>query len=199
MNVIKRNRDQNHQYFEENKTQRNTYEVLFQQRFNDASKLEFKNSLSDFNRKFLGNENFLNAKQDNYFSELSYVKPMDKMIWVLGADFQGNKFTPQCFGQFQIQKFENNSFGLFLQNSLKLEKTTVESGIRSDFTKSHGSFFLPQIAVIHHFNEHWATRGGIGFGYKVPNALAPQVYDFPLESLLQKQLSDKKNRKIGRL
>lgn len=184
MNVIHGNPDQNHQYFEENKTRRNTYELLFQQKFSDKSKLDFKNSWSDFNRKLSSNENDLSARQQNYFSELSFVKPMDKMIWVLGADFQGNQFTPESFKHFQIPKFENNSFGLFLQNTLKLQKTTIESGIRNDFTKNYRSFFLPQVAVIHRFNENWATRAGVGFGYKVPNSLAPQITDYPLEKLL---------------
>lgn len=184
MLVIKGNPDQNHQYFEENKTRRNTYEFVFQQKFSDHSKLEMKNSWSDFKRKFSSNENFLDANQQNYFSELSFIKPMNKMIWVLGADFQGNKFSPENFQNFQIPAFENNSFGLFLQNTLKLQKTTIESGIRNDFTKNFGSFFLPQVALIHHFNENWAARAGVGLGYKIPNALAPQIIDYPLENLL---------------
>lgn len=184
MNVIKGNADQIHQYFEENKTKRNTYELIYEQKLNDNSKLAFKNSLSDFKRDFSSNENFVNAKQLNYFSELSYVKPSDKMIWVLGMDFQGSKFTPESFKNFQIPQFENNSFGMFAQNTLKLNKTTIETGLRSDFTNHYGSFFLPSIAFIHHFDEHWGMRGGVGLGYKVPNALTTTVYDYPLENLL---------------
>lgn len=184
MAVIKGNADQIHQYFEENKTKRNTYELIYEQKLNDNSKLAFKNSLSDFKRDFSSNENFVNAKQQNYFSELSYVKPSNKMIWVLGMDFQGSKFTPQSFKNFQIPQFENNSFGMFAQNTLKLNKTTIETGLRSDFTNHYGSFFLPSIAFIHHFDEHWGMRGGVGLGYKVPNALTTTVYDYPLENLL---------------
>lgn len=184
MLVIKNNPDAVHQYFEQNKTQRNTYELVYEQKLNDNSKLSFKNSLSDFKRNFLSNENFLNAKQENYFSELSWVKPAEKMIWVLGMNFQGSKFKPESFKNFQIPQFENNAFGIFAQNTLKLQNTTIETGLRSDFTNHYGGFFLPQIAVIHHFDEHWAARGGVGLGYKVPNALAPQVYDYPLEKLL---------------
>lgn len=184
MNVIKGNQDRIHQYFEQNKTNRNTYELIFDQKFGDNSKLSFKNSLSDFQRDFSSNENFLNAKQRNYFSELSYVKPANKIIWVLGMDFQGSKFTPESFKYFQLPQFENNSFGIFAQNTLRLDKTTIETGLRSDFTNHYGGFFLPQIAIIHRFNENWAARGGVGLGYEVPNALAPQVYDYPLETLL---------------
>lgn len=184
MNVNNGKANQTHQFFEENKTQRNTFELLWDQKFEDNSKLTFKNSLSNFNRNFTSNQNYIKAKQLNYFSELSYVKHANKMTWVLGADFQGSKFTPVNFQSFQIQQFENNSFGLFVQNSVKLNKTNIETGVRQDFTNQYGSFFLPQVAVIHHFNEHWATRAGIGLGYKVPNALAPSVYDYPLENIL---------------
>lgn len=184
INVIDGRTDQNHQFFETNKTQRNTYELIYDQKFKDNSKLTFKNSLSSFNRNFSSNQNFLNAGQQNYFSEASYVMHKNTMSWVFGLDFQGSKFAPKSFGNFQIPKFENSSTGLFVQNSLKFNKTNIETGIRQDFTKNFGSFFLPQVAIIHHFNEHWATRAGIGLGYKIPNALAPSVYDYPLEKIL---------------
>jgi iron complex outermembrane receptor protein/outer membrane receptor for ferrienterochelin and colicins len=47
-----------------------------------------------------------------------------------------------------------------------IKKATIESGIRTDFTNRYGSFFLPSLAGIYHFDEHWAARGGIGLGYK---------------------------------
>lgn len=184
ISVINGNTDQIHQFFEKNKTERNSYELIYEQKFDDKSKLAFKNSLSTFNRNFTSNKNFLEAKQKNYFSELSFVKPINKMTFVLGTDFQGNQFTPEKFNEFQIPEFQNNSFGLFIQNSYKLKETIIETGMRQDFTNHFGSFFLPQIAVIHHFNENWGIRGGVGLGYKVPNALSPSVYDYPLEKLL---------------
>ena len=195
IDVIKGNSDQIHQYFEQNKTQRNSYELIFDQKFSDHSKLTFKNSLSNFNRNFSSNTNFLDAKQKNYFSELTFVKPIKKMTFVLGTDFQGSKFTPEDFQNFKIPKFENNSFGIFLQNSIKFDKTNIETGIRQDFTNHFGSFFLPQVAVIHHFNENWGIRGGIGLGYKVPNALTPQMYDYPIENLLPINLKTTKAEK----
>ena len=99
----------------------------------------------------MGNENFLNAKQDNYFSELSYVKPMDKMIWVLGADFQGNKFTPQSFGQFQIQKFENNSFGSVSYTHLDVYKRQAHNSLCTNHIYEFGNEvqrhkWLPKLA-----------------------------------------------------
>ncbi len=184
MLVIKNNPDAQHQYFEQNKTARNTFELNFEQKFSDRSKLAFKNSFSSFQRDFSSNENFLNARQQNYFSELSFVKPTDKMIWVIGVDLQGSKFTPQEFKMFQIPEFSNNVFGIFAQNTLKFQKATIETGLRSDFTDHFGSFILPSIAAIYHFNENWGARAGVGLGYKTPNALSPQVYDYPLEKLL---------------
>lgn len=198
MAVIKGNSGGTHQYFEQNKTRRNTYELIFDHNFADHSKLSFKNSLSDFRRDFSSNNNYLDAKQQNYFSELSYVKPADRMIWVLGMDVQGNKFSPQRYQSFQIPQFENSSVGIFAQNTLKLENTTVEAGLRSDFTSHYGSFFLPQVGIIHHFNENWGARAGVGLGYKVPNALAPQVYDYQLENLLPINISaTKAERSVG--
>lgn len=184
MQVINGNSNVNHQYFEQNKTKRNSYELIFEQKFNDNSKLSLKNSISNFDRNFLSNNNLLKAKQNNYFSELSYIKNIQKSTLVIGTDVQGSKFSPKDYQFFQIPQFENNSFGIFIQNSIKFNNTNIEAGIRQDFTNNYGNFFLPQIAVIHHFNERWAARAGIGLGYKVPNALSPSVYDYPIENIL---------------
>lgn len=184
MQVINGNSNVNHQYFEQNKTKRNSYELIFEQKFNDNSKLSLKNSISNFNRNFLSNNNLLKAKQTNYFSELSYIKNIQKSTLVIGTDVQGSKFSPKDYQFFQVPQFENNSFGIFIQNSIKFNNTNIEAGIRQDFTNNYGNFFLPQIAVIHHFNERWAARAGIGLGYKVPNALSPSVYDYPIENIL---------------
>lgn len=184
MQVINGNSNVNHQYFEQNKTKRNSYELIFEQKFNDNSKLSLKNSISNFDRNFLSNNNLLKAKQTNYFSELSYIKNIQKSTLVIGTDVQGSKFSPKDYQFFQVPQFENNSFGIFIQNSIKFNNTNIEAGIRQDFTNNYGNFFLPQIAVIHHFNECWAARAGIGLGYKVPNALSPSVYDYPIENIL---------------
>lgn len=184
MQVINGNSNVNHQYFEQNKTKRNSYELIFEQKFNDNSKLSLKNSISNFDRNFLSNNNLLKAKQTNYFSELSYIKNIQKSTLVIGTDVQGSKFSPKDYQFFQVPQFENNSFGIFIQNSIKFNNTNIEAGIRQDFTNNYGNFFLPQIAVIHHFNERWAARARIGLGYKVPNALSPSVYDYPIENIL---------------
>jgi outer membrane receptor for Fe3+-dicitrate len=81
MQVINGNSNVNHQYFEQNKTKRNSYELIFEQKFNDNSKLSLKNSISNFDRNFLSNNNLLKAKQTNYFSELSYIKNIQKALW----------------------------------------------------------------------------------------------------------------------
>ncbi|QRA41337.1 TonB-dependent receptor plug domain-containing protein [Chryseobacterium cucumeris] len=195
MQVIEGNSNMIHQYYEQNKLQRNTYELTYQQNLNDHSKIEFKNSLSHFNRNFSSNDNFLTAEQTNYFSELTFVKIMKNMTWVFGTDFQGNKFQPKEAGIFHIPKFENSSFGMFIQNTLKFDKATIETGLRNDFTNHYGSFFLPSIAVIYHLGKLWAVRGGIGLGYKVPNALAPQMTDYPLESLMPIDLKTTRSEK----
>ncbi|OWK74417.1 hypothetical protein CBW16_03135 [Flavobacteriaceae bacterium JJC] len=183
MKVIGGKPDDQHQYFEKNTLQRNTGELVYQQKLNDNSKIEFKNSISNFNRKLSSADSFLDAAQKSYFSELTFTKPVNKLNWVLGADFQGSKFTPKSYSNFSIPEFENNSIGLFLQNTVKLDKITIETGLRNDFTNHYGGFFLPSVAAIYHFDSQWAARGGIGFGYKIPNALSPQMVDYPLENL----------------
>ncbi len=59
----------------------------------------------------------------------------------------------------------------------------METGLRLDHHFDYGDFILPRIALFHRFNESWATRFGIGMGYKTPNALAPQNVEYDIEKI----------------
>jgi iron complex outermembrane receptor protein/outer membrane receptor for ferrienterochelin and colicins len=59
----------------------------------------------------------------------------------------------------------------------------MEAGLRLDHLNEYQDFLLPRIALFHRFNEEWATRFGVGLGYKTPDPLAVQNTEYPIEQL----------------
>lgn len=184
MAVINGNKGGIHQFFEKNITNRNTGDILVEQFLGNGKKLEFKGSLSSFTRTINTTTHSFKGNQLNYFSEVSLFIPKDKNSWVMGINATGDKFKKLPSDPILFSDFDNNTVGAFTQFTGKiLEKTTLEAGLRADHHFQYGDFVLPRVAILHRFNEHWATRLGIGLGYKTPNALTPQNVDYDIQTI----------------
>jgi iron complex outermembrane receptor protein/outer membrane receptor for ferrienterochelin and colicins len=183
--VIKNKTDNVHQFFEENKTIRNTGELIIEQTFAHKIKATIKGSASSFDRKIITNKHFFSGNQLNYFTEASLLVPKEKTDWVAGINLIGDRFEKKAVSDpTPINNFSNNTYGAFLQLTLHLPgNSLLESGLRADHHNDYGTFVLPRIAYFHRFNEAWASRLGFGMGYKTPNALAPQNVEYDIEQL----------------
>jgi outer membrane receptor for ferrienterochelin and colicins len=169
-------------FFEENNIARNSTDAVLTSNLPKNIKLEIKTSYSTFNREIITNIHKFKGTQHNFFSEASVLIPYKKHNIVAGINFIDESFIKKPSQPILINNFNNSTFGLFVQNTIKLnENTVIEAGIRNDVTKNYGNFFLPRVAAIYHFNEHWGARAGIGFGYKIPNALNNQITDEPIQ------------------
>jgi iron complex outermembrane receptor protein/outer membrane receptor for ferrienterochelin and colicins len=74
--------------------------------------------------------------------------------------------------------------GAFAQATINMPVNTIlEAGIRTDHHNRYGNFVLPRVALFHRFNKQWATRFGVGWGYKTPNPLAVQTVDYPIQDI----------------
>lgn len=173
-----------HQFFEENKTKRNTGEFIVESNLSSRLKGTIKTSLSDFDRTIQTNTHFFHGKELNYYSEASALLSYDKTDWVGGLNFIGDQFTKKPSDPVLLNNFSNQTVGAFLQNTYRLrENDILETGLRLDHHFTYGNFVLPRIAYFHRFNEQWASRFGFGMGYKTPNALAPQTIEYNIEQL----------------
>jgi iron complex outermembrane receptor protein/outer membrane receptor for ferrienterochelin and colicins len=173
-----------HQYFEENKTKRNTGEFIVESNLSSRLKGTIKTSLSDFGRIIQTNTHFFHGKELNYYTEASALLSYDKTDWVGGLNFIGDQFTKKPSDPVLLNNFSNQTLGAFLQNTYRLrENDILETGLRLDHHFTYGDFVLPRIAFFHRFNEQWASRFGFGMGYKTPNALAPQTIEYNIEQL----------------
>ena len=184
MQVLDGQEDSIHQFYERDKSNRHTGDIIIEQQLGKGSKLEIKGSLSSFARSIRTNTHYFKGNQMNYFSEASLFIPKGKYSWVMGINAIGDRFKILPSDPVSLKGFDNNTIGAFTQVTAKLgDATTVEAGIRADHHTQYGDFLLPRLALFHRFNEHWATRWGIGFGYKTPNPLVEQNEDYKIEQL----------------
>lgn len=101
-----------------------------------------------------------------------------------GLNAVGDRFKKGPSDPVLINDFSNNTFGAFSQLTANLSAPTiVEAGLRLDHHQDYGNFVLPRVALFHRFSEQWATRIGLGLGYKTPNALAQQTVEYSIEDI----------------
>jgi outer membrane receptor for ferrienterochelin and colicins len=196
--LINKKADNIHQFFEENNIARTTVDAILSSTLPHNKKLEIKTSYSSFLRDINTNFHQFKGEQNNFFSEASILIPYKKNNIVAGINFISESFIKKPSQPMPLNDFGNSTFGLFVQNTYKInDETVIEAGIRNDITKNYGNFFLPRLAFIHHFNKHWGTRAGIGFGYKIPNALNTQITDAPIQSILPLATTVQAEKSIG--
>ena len=173
MQVINGNTDNNHQYFERNKTFRISTQLSFTHKIDEESRVNFKNTLGYFDRQ-LGEPGFnFKGKQLSSFSEVNYVRNGEKISWVAGANLITDHFTaepPQNNLDYGL-----TTIGAFVQNTYKATNWfSVESGIRVDNNTpapakpTSGLFFLPRANALFKITDHLTSRIGGGLGYKMP-------------------------------
>jgi len=182
--VLRGEKNSSHQYFENNKTKRNTGELIIESNLSSRLKGTIKTSLSNFDRTIETDTHFFHGQELNYYTEASVLLSADKMDWVGGINFIGDEFRKKVSDPILLHDFDNRTVGAFLQNTFRFKENDIlETGLRLDHHFNYGNFVLPRIALFHRFNEAWASRFGIGAGYKTPNALAPQNVEYDIEQL----------------
>lgn len=198
MQVIKGNKDDLHQFFEKNKTTRNTGDLLVDRTIGNGNRLELKASASSFDRSIATHVHYFKGNQLNYFTEASILITGNKYSVVAGVNAAGDRFKVLPSDPVALTNFDNNTVGAFAQATVNMPVNTIlEAGIRTDHHNHYGNFVLPRIALIHRFNEQWATRMGVGFGYKTPNPLSVQMVDYPIEELQPLPAGIKAEKSIG--
>ncbi len=193
MMVLDGKPDAVHQFFENNRIHRNSLELSMKRNLAPHSRIEWKNSVSLFKRTITGNEPDFTGRQLNYYSEIS----LQAHNLIAGVNATGDRFTTLS-QPLLLKDFHNNTIGAFVQQTWYLrEETLLEFGLRNDYHFTYGNFLLPRVSFFHRFNEQWATRWGVGFGYKTPNALAPQNIDIPIRQIQSLPETARSEKSVG--
>ncbi|GGB84862.1 TonB-dependent receptor [Dyadobacter sediminis] len=169
IHFIKGQQENGHTYFEKNKTGRISTQFVLDHIFGKHEHFIVKNSLSYFNRKLTTPGYQFNGTQYASFTEASYANHGDKMEWIAGANLWTDQFREKAFPGTSNRDYSLNTFGAFVQNTLKAAKWLhIESGVRADYIMDYGFAFLPRVSALFKFGPAFTSRLGGGIGYKAP-------------------------------
>ncbi|TDG36674.1 TonB-dependent receptor [Pedobacter changchengzhani] len=190
--VIKNGADANHQYFEQNKTARNTSTLDVDYKTGEQDLLKLKTSFNYFKRDVAIPSYQFNGTNYNVYTDASYLKTLKNQSLIFGANLVFDKFTEQNQTPSLAKNFISKTGGLYAQQTLDIsEKFKLETGLRGDLVNYYNAnynktefFILPRISALYRFNDHWSSRIGGGLGYKTPTLFTEETETFQYQNLL---------------
>lgn len=169
MEVLKGNSNADHVFTEENNSERYSTQFLFRNE-NDKFNINFKNSVSFFDRELIIPDYQFSGNQLSSFTEIQFSSVNnEKSDWQFGANHYYEAFNETSLNPLNIRDYSHHTIGTFIQNTTDFTpKFTMESGFRADYDFTHGSFLLPRLSLLYRLNNKLTTRVGGAMGYKLP-------------------------------
>jgi len=159
-----------HQYFNQNKSLRNTADAVWEKIFEKGGQLTIKANASYFDRSIITNVFGMKGKQSSWYSEIAYSKKTNAHNLVTGINFNGENFTKKLPDSSALPNDNISTIGAFIQDDWKLsQQLTLQSGLRVDQNSKYGNFVLPRLSIMYKANNKVTMRIGGGAGYKTPS------------------------------
>jgi iron complex outermembrane receptor protein len=185
MKYIEGESDSTHSYFEKNITNRYSTQLSVEHIVNKKTKLNFKNSVSYYNRSVQIPHYLFSGVQLSSYSEININYNAEKTEWIGGVNFLTDKFTQEKHDTIIPVNYNQNTIGAFVQNTWNASKIiTLETGLRGDYQNDHGFFLLPRISALFKINNHFSSRIGGGLGYKIPNVFTEDAEKIQFKNVL---------------
>jgi len=198
MSVLKGIKNTTHQYFDQNKTTRNTADAVWEKKFEDGGMLTVKGNYSIMDRDIATNTFGMGGKQSSWYSELAYAKKMDAHTLVMGVNFNGEAFTKKTPDSSFLPNTAFNTIGAFIQDDWKMNNAfTLQSGLRIDQNNDYGTFVLPRLSLMYKVNPKVTMRIGGGEGYKTPSLFSSEVDERDIPNILGFGQNIKSEKSIG--
>lgn len=178
MKVLSNQKDATHRFFIQNKSFRNTVDVIHENKFGTNGNLTFKASTSKLNRDIVTDIFGMKATQASWYSEAAYAKKMEHLTFVTGVNWNGESFSKKQPDSSLLKNYTNNTIGAFAQADFKTGKFTVQPGMRADwvqFDSYKKIMMLPRLSMMYKANSHVTMRLGGGLGYKIPTPFTAEV------------------------
>ena len=173
-----------HQYTEENNSKRLSTQLVYQTQLDSVSSLEFKNSVSFFDRNLTVPDFNFDGQQTNTFSEITYNKASKKTDLIIGANLYTSNFDENENALLQRDQ-KDVTFGAFVNNIYDIsEDWILETGLRADYNTDFGFFPLPRISLLYKKNSGFSSRIGGGLGYKIPDIFTEEAEYINFENVL---------------
>jgi outer membrane receptor for ferrienterochelin and colicins len=168
--------DAQHQFFIQNKTLRNTGDLVWENHLENDAVFSAKASANFSTRDVSTNVFGIKAGQFLWYSDLSYTKKIKKHNSVFGVNFNGEDFKKHQPDSSLFPGESSNTIGLFAQDDWKFtNQLTVQAGLRLDHNSRWGSFVLPRLSMMYKPNAKLTMRLAGGLGYKTPTLFSSEL------------------------
>ncbi len=172
-------------YYEQNKTNRFSTQFVIDHQLNNDSKLNFKNSVSYYDRSIKIPTYTFSGAQLSSFSELSYNKKQQNTEWIGGLNYWTDKFAQANVVSAKAVDYNYTTVGAFIQNTWNAtDKLVLETGLRGDYQNKYGFFALPRISALFKVNSMLSARLGGGLGYKSPTVFTEDAEKIQFRNVL---------------
>ena len=172
MNVIREEADSMHQYFEKNIIENYATDLQVKSQLKNNQSVSFKASADYLKRSFNTNYSELRAGQWSAYSELYYSITSRRDNFIIGADYQLDRFKRSPGDTSSFINHIYHTAGLFAQyNYVIPDRLNLQVGLRGDYQSKYGFFVLPSAALLVHANKEVSVRINWGSGYVVPDIL----------------------------
>ncbi|MEZ5107122.1 MAG: TonB-dependent receptor [Draconibacterium sp.] len=187
MDVINGKPDAEHVFTEENTSERYSTQFAFVNS-HDERTFSIKNSVSYFDRELSIPDYRFSGNQLSSFTEALFIlRKNENSDWQFGANHYYESFNEDPQDTVAARDYSHSTFGGFIQNTTDFSpKITLESGFRTDYDITHGSFFLPRLSLLYNVNKNLTSRIGGAMGYKLPTIFtedAERIYFRNIEPL----------------
>lgn len=161
--------DSEHCYFERNKTQRHSAQLVVKHRPTDDRAWNLKSSLTYFTREISIPDYTFDGTQVSSFTELNHVRTLDSSEWVGGLNLWTEHFEEQPQADFPLRDYNQLTLGAFVQNDWTVcPWLNLETGLRADYVHHYGWAILPRVSALFRLTDNLTSRVGGGMGYKAP-------------------------------
>jgi iron complex outermembrane receptor protein len=177
-------------YLQENNTNRLSYQLSYEKKWDENRSFTLKNSLLSFDRTIQEPSLVFEGQQYATFSEAAYTLGSTKSQWVLGANLYSDQFSDKGINN-SLLNYSQTTAGLFVQQvTQSSEFFSVESGMRLDYNTDYGWFVLPRVALLFNPKSKFSYRLGGGFGYKTPTIFSEETERLSFRGLNASNLSN---------
>jgi iron complex outermembrane receptor protein len=175
MHYLRGERNSDHGYFEDNRTQRISAQTSLEHKAGERSRWALRNSYNYFHRAMSIPGYTFDGRQNGTFSELNYVHTGETSEWVAGANLWTDFFAETKPAGMPSRNYRQATGGLFVQNtSQATSRLGLESGLRVDYAEDYGFVLLPRLSALLKITDQLTSRIGGGFGYKTPGVFTEE-------------------------
>lgn len=163
-------------FFIKNKSMRNSADLVWEQKLNGYAQFTVKASSSFYDRDILTNQFGTKGHQMIWYTEMAYANRTEHHNYVIGVNFNGDRFRKSLPDSTLLPNEKSNSLGLFAQDDWRLhEKIILQAGLRIDHHDLYGNFILPRLSLMYKANQRITMRMSGGFGYKTPGLFNSEI------------------------